>query len=253
MAKVIAIINHKGGVGKTATATSLGGALHKKGYKTLLIDTDGQANLTKSLGFSLTEEKTLLGAMSGEYDLPILTNNDGLQVVPACLDLAIIEAVLAQEPGKELILSSLIKPLKDQYDFILIDCPPSLALLTVGAMTAADSILIPVQSEYLAACGIGSITNVLHKVQKHLNPDLKIEGIVMTMFDKRTTLNNIVSDIVKEGFEEYLYKTMIRRNISIGEATAAGQDIINYSPRSIGAKDYIELCNEFLERQKNTL
>ena len=178
-AKVISVLNHKGGVGKTTTTINLGGALRQKGYKVLLIDLDGQANLTESLGFSAELPQTIYGAMKGEYDLPIYEHKDGLSVVPSCLDLSAVETELINEAGRELILAHLIKGQKEKFDYILIDCPPSLSLLTLNALTASDRLIIPVQAQFLAMRGMAKLMQVVHKVQQRLNSDLSIAGVLI--------------------------------------------------------------------------
>lgn len=175
-AKVISVLNHKGGVGKTTTTINLGGALRQKGYKVLLIDLDGQANLTESLGFSAELPQTIYGAMKGEYDLPIYEHKDGLSVVPSCLDLSAVETELINEAGRELILAHLIKGQKEKFDYILIDCPPSLSLLTLNALTASDRLIIPVQAQFLAMRGMAKLMQVVHKVQQRLNSDLSFDS-----------------------------------------------------------------------------
>lgn len=248
MGKVISILNHKGGVGKTATTANLGAALQSKGFNVLLIDLDGQANLTDSLGLSVNLESTVYEAMRGKCkQLPIYENKDGLKIVPACLDLSVAETELLSEPGREIILASLLKPVRKEYDYILIDCPPSLSLLTLNAMTASDSLIIPVQAEYLAMRGMAKLTNVINTVHERLNPDLKIEGILITLYDSRKNLNQSISEIVKEHFKEAVFNTIIRQNVSIGEATTQGRDVIHYAPKSAGAEDYLSLCNEILK------
>lgn len=191
MTKIIAILNHKGGVGKTTTTINLAAALQQKKKRVLAIDMDGQANLTESFGLSIEEEKTVYGAMKGEYPLPLVKAENGISIVPACLDLSAAESELINEPGRELILKGLIARLLDtqKFDYILIDCPPSLGLLTLNALTAADYLIIPVQAQFLAMRGMAKITNVIEIVRERLNPNLNIGGIVITQFDKRKTLN----------------------------------------------------------------
>lgn len=251
MGKIIAVVNHKGGVGKTATTENLGAALMKKGKKTLLVDLDGQANLTKSLGFPINmAEGTIYHAMKGLCELPIIENVDGIQFVPSCLDLSVGEAEFLNEAGRELILSQLLNKVKDKFDFILIDCPPSLALFTLNAMTVADSLLIPVQAEFLAMIGTGSILTVVNKVRSRLNPDLEIEGAVLTQYDGRKNMNESVTEMMRKNFSGYVFETLIRDNVAISEATAAGRSVLHYSPRSYGARDYIKLCDELLAKNK---
>lgn len=248
MAKVISIINHKGGVGKTVTTANLGAALTMKGYKTLLIDLDGQANLTDILGVSIELESTIYEAMRGQCTLPIETTPDGLKIVPSCLDMSAIDTDLMPKYAREFVLSKLIDPIRKDYDYILIDCPPSLSLSTINAMTASDSILIPVEAEYLAMRGMGKLTTVLEDVKNNLNKNVKIEGIVITKYDNRKKLNQDVYKTIEEIFSSTVFQTRIRPNVSIGEATANHKDIFRYAPKSAGAEDYNNLCDELLTK-----
>ncbi|KAA6316962.1 Sporulation initiation inhibitor protein Soj, partial [termite gut metagenome] len=239
MGKVIGVLNHKGGVGKTATVGNLGAALKLRGFRVLLLDLDGQANLTDSLGLSKETEgkETVYEAMRGRCALPVHENQDGLEVVPSCLDLSAVETELLHEAGREMILKGLLAPFRDEYDFVLIDCPPSLSLLALNAMTAADSLIIPVQAEYLAMRGMGKLRGVIGTVRERLNPALEIEGVLMTGYDGRKNLNRSVAELVGEMFGDKVFRTRIRENVSIPEATAAGRDVISYAPSSTGAKD----------------
>ena len=249
-AKVISVLNHKGGVGKTTTTINLGGALRQKGYKVLLIDLDGQANLTESLGFSAELPQTIYGAMKGEYDLPIYEHKDGLRVVPSCLDLSAVETELINEAGRELILAHLIKGQKEKFDYILIDCPPSLSLPTLNALTASDRLIIPVQAQFLAMRGMAKLMQVVHKVQQRLNSDLSIAGVLITQYDGRKNLNKSVSELVQETFQGKVFSTHIRNAITLAEAPTQGQDIFHYAPKSAGAEDYEKVCNELLTEIK---
>ncbi|KAA6315064.1 Sporulation initiation inhibitor protein Soj [termite gut metagenome] len=249
MGKVISVLNHKGGVRKTATAVNLGAALKLlSGYRVLLVDLDGQANLTDSLGLSqdVGFKHSIYDAIKGKCNLPVYENKEGLEVVPSCLDLSAAETELLGEPGREMFLKNLLKPVRDSYDFVLIDCPPSLSLLTLNAMTASDSLIIPLQSEYLAMRGMVKLTNVIKTVRERLNPDLKIEGVLVTQYDSRKNLNKSIAELVNEMFAGKVFKTYIRENVTIAEATSVGCDIISYAPTSAGAKDYTALCEEFL-------
>ena len=249
MARIIAIVNQKGGVGKTTTTINLGGALQQKGYKVLLIDLDGQANLTESMGLSAELPQTIYGAMKGEYTLPVFELENGLSVVPSCLDLSATESELINEPGRELILKGLIAKLLEtrKFDYILIDCPPSLGLLTLNALTSADFLIIPVQAQFLAMRGMAKITNVVGIVKERLNPNLNIGGIVITQFDKRKTLNKSVAELISESFCDKVFKTVIRDNVSLAEAPIKGMNIFEYNKNSNGAKDYMELAKEVLK------
>ena len=249
MTKIIAVLNHKGGVGKTTTTINLAAALQQKKKRVLAIDMDGQANLTESFGLSIEEEQTVYGAMKGKYPLPLVETAGGVTVVPSRLDLSAAEAELINEPGRELILSGLIAKSLDhrKFDYILIDCPPSLGLLTLNALTAADYLIIPVQAQFLAMRGMAKIMNVIATVQERLNPKLAIGGIVITQFDKRKTLNKSVAELVKDSFCDKVFKTVIRDNVSLAEAPIKGKNIFEYSKNSNGAKDYMALAQEVLK------
>ena len=236
----IAVLNHKGGVGKTTTTINLAAALQLKKKRVLLIDMDGQANLTESCGLSIEEEQTVYGAMKGEYPLPLVELNNGLAIVPSCLDLSAAESELINEPGRELILKGLIAKLLDsrKFDYILIDCPPSLGLLTLNALTASDFLIIPVQAQFLAMRGMAKITNVVKIVRERLNPGLSIGGIVITQFDKRKTLNKSVSELINDSFCD---------KVSLAEAPIKGLNIFEYNKNSNGAKDYMDLALEVLK------
>ena len=249
MTKIIAILNHKGGVGKTTTTINLAAALQQKKKRVLAIDMDGQANLTESFGLSIEEEKTVYGTMKGEYPLPLVKAENGISIAPACLDLSAAESELINEPGRELILKGLIARLLDtqKFDYILIDCPPSLGLLTLNALTAADYLIIPVQAQFLAMRGMAKITNVIEIVRERLNPNLNIGGIVITQFDKRKTLNKNVSEIINDSFCDKVFKTVIRDNVALAEAPIKGKNIFEYNKNSNGAKDYTSLAQEVLK------
>ena len=238
------VINpHQGGRDKLAAA------LQQKKKRVLAIDMDGQANLTESFGLSIEEEQTVYGAMRGEYPLPVIKAENGISIVPACLDLSAAESELINEPGRELILKGLIARLLEtcKFDYILIDCPPSLGLLTLNALTAADYLIIPVQAQFLAMRGMAKITNVIEIVRERLNPNLNIGGIVITQFDKRKTLNKNVSEIINDSFCDKVFKTVIRDNVALAEAPIKGKNIFEYNKNSNGAKDYMSLAQEVLK------
>ena len=251
MGTVIAIANQKGGVGKTTTSVNLGACLARAGQKVLLIDTDAQGNATSGIGVRKHNiENDVYDVIVSE--LPIReaimpTYIDNLDVVPATIQLAGAEIELTAQMAREKKLYDAVQDVKEEYDFILIDCPPSLGLLTINAFTASDSILIPVQSEYYALEGLSQLMNTIQLVQKHFNPDLQIEGVLMTMLDARTNLGNQVVEEVKKFFKEKVYKTVIPRNVRLSEAPSHGMSIIDYDPRSRGAEEYEALAKEVLK------
>lgn len=249
MSNIIAIANHKGGVSKTTTTINLAAALQLNGQKVLVIDLDGQANLTESFGCSIEEPNTVYGAMKGEYPLPLIKTESGITLIPSCLDLSAAESELINEPGREMILRQLISklPEENKFDYILIDCPPSLGLLTLNALTAADFLIIPVQAQFLAMRGMAKIMNVISIVQERLNSNLKIGGIVITQYDKRKTLNKSVTEIIQDSFCDKVFKTIIRDNVALAEAPINGKNIYEYNKNSNGAKDYMALAGEVLK------
>lgn len=249
MSNIIAILNHKGGVSKTTTTINLAAALQLKGKKILVIDLDGQANLTESFGFSIEEPNTIYGAMKGEYPLPLIKTESGITLIPSCLDLSAAESELINEPGREMILKQLISklPKENKFDYIFIDCPPSLGLLTLNALTAADFLIIPVQAQFLAMRGMAKIMSVISIVQERLNPNLRIGGIVITQYDKRKTLNKSVTEIIQDSFCGKVFKTIIRDNVALAEAPIHGKNIYEYNKNSNGAKDYMALAGEVLK------
>jgi len=248
MTKIISILNHKGGVGKTTTSASLAAALSLKDFKVLAIDLDPQANLTQSLGHPTESPNTIYGALRGAYQLPILNHKENFDIVLSTLDLSAAEIELSSEPGREFILRDLIEPVKNNYDFILIDCPPSLGLLTLNALSASTSVLIPVQAQYLAIQGMAKLFNIITKVQQRLNKLLQLEGIVITQFNKQIVLNRDIFSTLQKNFPDKVFSTVIRTNIALAEAPAGGKDIFEYNPKSTGAQDYLALCEELLKK-----
>ena len=249
MGKVIAFSNHKGGVGKTTSVVNVGAGLNNLGRKVLLIDIDPQENLTQSFGVK-ENDFSIYEAMRGDTALKPIYINDTLHLVPSKLELSGAEFELSSEAGREFILNELIHPIRDLYDYVLIDCPPSLGLLTINALTCADEIYIPLQAHYLAIKGLTKITEVIDKVKKRLNKKLTIGGVIITQYDKRKVLHRDVADTIRTYFREKVFVTVIRDNISLAEAPSSGQDIFRYSPKSYGAEDYLELCKEIIFRQE---
>ena len=249
MSKVITISNHKGGVGKTTSAINIGAGLTKLGKKVLLIDLDPQANLSQSLGL-INQERNIYGAIRGEYKLEPIEVVKGLDIIPSTLDLSGAEIELSGEAGREYILRELIEPLRASYDFILIDSPPSLGLLTINSFTASDQVFIPLQAQFLALQGLAKLMEVIEKIKKRLNKDLEIAGVIVTQYDSRKVLNRDVVDTIENHFKELVFNTKIRDNIALAEAPAQGLDIFRYNSKSYGAEDYLSLCTEILKREK---
>lgn len=258
MAKVIAITNQKGGVGKTTTTINLAAALGQYDQKVLIIDIDSQGNATQGLGINKLElqrvNKTtramLLDVNKGIEEFIIPTNFKNLSIIGADQDLASFEFDYKGDMKKDLILKSKIETILDKYDYILIDCPPTLNTLTLNGMAAADSVLIPVQSEFYALEGMTQLLNSIQLCKKHLNPSLKIEGILLTMFTTNTNLSESVKNEVIKYFDKFVYKTVIRRNIALAEAPSYGCPIFYYDKKSKGAIDYNNLAKEVLINEK---
>ena len=245
MSKTITLSNHKGGVGKTTSVINIGAGLVSLGKKVLLIDLDPQANLSQSLGYR-DQELTIYGALKGEQEVKPIEVLPGLELVPSTLDLAGAEIELSAEAGREFILKELLEPLRSSYDYIIIDSPPSLGLLTINAFTASNEVLIPLQSQYLALQGLTVLQGVIEKIQKRLNKGLKLGGVFITQYDKRKVLHREVLQTIQGHLKGLLLKTIIRDNIALAEAPAVGQDIFRYSSKSYGAEDYLALCKEVI-------
>ncbi len=257
MGKIITLANQKGGVGKTTTAINLAAGLVALEYKVLVIDADPQANATSGLGFDVKNIRTGLYDCLVNDENPekvILTSDElpGLYVLPTNVDLVGAEIEMLQIPNREYILRSILEKIKDQYDFILIDCSPSLGITVINALTASDSVLIPVQCEYFALEGLGKLLNSIRLVQGNLNPNLDIEGFVMTMYDARVKISDQVLDEVKHHFDDMVFNTIIHRNVKLSEAPSYGQSIIEYDIQSKGATNYMNLAKELLQRNNMT-
>lgn len=247
MSKVISISNHKGGVGKTTSTINIGAGLNLLGKKVLLVDLDPQANLSQSLGVS-QQLPNIYGAIRGEYKLQSTEIIKGLEVIPSTLDLSGAEIELSGEAGREYILKELLDTVKAHYDFILIDTAPSLGLLTINAFTASNEVIIPLQSQYLALQGLAKLMEVIDKIKKRLNKELKIGGVVVTQYDSRKILNRDVVSTIQTYFKDQVFDTKIRDNIALAEAPAQKLDIFRYHPKSNGAEDYLSLCKEILKK-----
>jgi chromosome partitioning protein len=247
MAIVISLLNHKGGVGKTTSSINIGAGLVELGKKVLLLDLDPQANLSLSLGIP-RQKYTIYESIRGESELIPYHVKPNLDVITSSLDLSGAELELINEAGREYILRELFQPLQDDYDFIIIDCPPSLGLLTLNALTSSRYVIIPLQAQFLALQGLAKIKQVIDKVKFRLNKNLDIGGVVATMYDARKVLNRDVVETIHKFFGEKVFRTYIRDNVALAEAPAQRKDIFSYSPSSPGANDYLELCKEILDR-----
>ncbi|WP_087973919.1 ParA family protein [Oceanobacillus rekensis] len=250
MGKIMSIANQKGGVGKTTSSVNLSACLSTLGNRVLLVDTDPQGNATSGVGVNKADVSNCIYNVLVE-DLPaeevvVPTNVNNLDIIPATIQLAGAEIELVPIISREIRLKKALESLKEQYDYIIIDCPPSLGLLTINALTASDTVMIPVQCEYYALEGLSQLLNTIRLVQKHLNKDLMIEGVLLTMLDARTNLGIQVIEEVKKYFQDKVYKTIIPRNVRLGEAPSHGLPIIVYDSKSRGAEVYLELAKEVI-------
>jgi chromosome partitioning protein len=254
MGRIIAVANQKGGVGKTTTSINLAACLAEKGKKVLAVDMDPQGNLTSGLGVDKDSvEKSIYELIIGEVDIKEVINKEvleNLDIIPTSIDLSAAEIELIGVDDKEYILRNAIDQVKDQYDFVIIDCPPSLSMLTINAMTTAGSVIVPIQCEYYALEGLSQLIHTVELVKDRLNSKLEIEGVVFTMYDARTNLSLQVVENVKDNLQQNIYKTIIPRNIRLAEAPSYGLPINKYDPKSTGAESYMRLADEVIEREE---
>lgn len=254
MGKIIAIANQKGGVGKTTTSVNLAASLGVLEKKVLLVDADPQANATSGLGIEVDSVKKgsyqVLEHTVSAKEAIITTNSPNLDLIPAHIDLVAIEIELVDKTNREMMLRKALEPIKNNYDYILIDCAPSLGLITLNALTAANSVIIPIQCEYFALEGLGKLLNTIKSIQKIHNRDLGIEGMLLTMYDSRLRLSNQVVNEVKKHFGNMVFSTIIQRNVKLGEAPSFGETIIDYDATSKGASSYLKLAQELINKKK---
>ena len=256
MARIIGVANQKGGVGKTTTAINLAASLAVLEYKTLLVDADPQANSTTGVGFDLHNvTHSLYDCMVNNVaaaDVILKSEIPNLDLIPSHIDLVGAEIEMINYPNRELVLKNILEPVRGNYDFIVIDCSPSLGLITVNALTAADSVIVPVQCEFFALEGLGKLLNTIKIVQSRLNPELQIEGILMTMYDGRLRLCNQVVSEVRRHFDEMVFSTIIHRNTRLSEAPSVGKPVILYDAESKGSINYLNLAKEVLQKNDMT-
>lgn len=250
MARTIALVNQKGGVGKTTSSINIGAGLHRAGKRVLLVDLDPQGNLTVSVGIQAhTLTCTMFEVLKGNCQAQDAIVKRGYDVIPADIRLSGADMELSAVPGREMLLKEALQPIQGDYDYILIDCPPSLGLITLNGLTAAREIFIPLQAEFLALNGMAQLLNTVKAVQKRLNPQLEITGIITTLYDSRKNLNKEVLEKIKEYFPDKTFKALIRDNVALAEAPSFGNDIFEYRADSNGAEDYKRLCAEIIKQE----
>ncbi len=256
MAKVISLANQKGGVGKTTTAINLGASLAVLEKKTLIIDADPQANATSGTGFDIKKVKTsIYECLIDDVDPKRIVLNselENLDLIPSHIDLVGAEIEMLNMPEREYMLKKVVEKVKDDYDYVLIDCSPSLGLITVNALSASDSVILPVQCEYFALEGLGKLLNTIKIIQNRLNTDLEVEGFLLTMYDARLRLSNQVVEEVRRHFQDMVFETIIQRNIKLSEAPSFGKPVIMYDAESKGAVNYLNLAKEVLQKNNHT-
>jgi chromosome partitioning protein len=245
--KSIAILNHKGGTGKTTSSINIGAGLAKKGKRVLLVDIDPQANLTEGLGVR-DPKISIYDSIRDSKKLPIINIRENLDLVPSSMDLLGAELEIVSKIGREKIITKLLKPVKNQYDYIILDCPPALGLLTINAIVASDTILLPLEAEYFAYKGIDRLIGVIEQVQEHFNEDLTIGGVFVTKCNSQRTLTQTIINSITEHFGSKVFDARIRVNVSLSEAQLQGQSVFEYAPDSNGAKDYEKLVDEILAK-----
>ena len=256
MGKIVSIVNQKGGVGKTTTSVNLAASLGVLEKKILLIDADPQANATSALGITLDQEnekKTIYEVLENNIDIQqtiINTDSPNLNLIPSTIDLVGAEIELVNQDNREKMLTTQLQKISSEYDFILIDCPPSLGLITINCLCASNSVIIPIQCEYFALEGLGKLMNTIRKLQSFYNNNLSIEGLLLTMYDSRLRLSNSVIEEVKMHFGDIVFDTIIQRNVRLSEATGFGKSIIKYDAHCRGAINYLNLAKEFIEKNQ---